>query len=243
MDLSRRAWIAKTSAAAATVAVGLAKPPAAPAAAAAAGGPGDAGPFTLPPLPYPAAALAPHIDARTMEIHHGKHHAAYVAKLNAALAEAPALRERPLAQLLGDLGAAPEAVRTAIRNNGGGHANHSLFWKIMGPGKGGEPAGKLGQAIAATFGGFAKFRETFTAAALGVFGSGWAWLVADGDRLLVASTPNQDSPLMTGQTPLLGLDVWEHAYYLNYQNRRADYVAAFFNVIDWDGVAANLPVV
>jgi Fe-Mn family superoxide dismutase len=190
--------------------------------------------YTLPPLPYAFDALEPHIDARTMEIHHDKHHAAYVANVNKALEGSP-LAELPVEELIRDLEKVPEAIRTAVRNNGGGHANHSLFWTSMAAGKGGEPAGALADAIRSQLGGFEKFKADFSAAAMGRFGSGWAWLSAAPDgKLLIESTANQDSPLMHGNTPLLGIDVWEHAYYLHYQNRRADYVAAFFHVIDWD---------
>jgi len=195
---------------------------------------------TLPPLPYAPDALEPHIDARTMEIHHGKHHQAYVNNLNAALEKAPELQDRSLEQLLADLNAVPEAVRTAVRNNGGGHWNHALFWRVMGPNAGGEPTGKLGEAIGSAFGGFDKLKEQFAAAAAGRFGSGWAWLVNDGGRLSITSTPNQDNPLMEGKRAdqvLLGLDVWEHAYYLKYQNRRPDYVSAWWNVVNWDEVS------
>ena len=191
---------------------------------------------TLPPLPYAFDALEPHIDARTMEIHHGKHHQAYVNNLNAALEKAPELQDRPLEQLLADLASAPEAVRTAIRNNGGGHWNHALFWQLMAPNAGGEPGGSLGQAIGASFGGVDKLKEQFAAAAAGRFGSGWAWLLAEGGKLSITSTPNQDNPLMDGKpatSVLLGLDVWEHAYYLKYQNRRPDYVTAWWNVVNW----------
>ena len=194
---------------------------------------------TLPPLPYAFDALEPHIDARTMEIHHGKHHQAYVNNLNAALEKAPELQDRPLEQLLADLNSAPEAVRTAIRNNGGGHWNHALFWQLMAPNAGGEPAGSLGQAIGGSFGGFDKLKEQFAAAAAGRFGSGWAWLLSEGGKLSITSTPNQDNPLMDGKpatSVLLGLDVWEHAYYLNYQNRRPDYVTAWWNVVNWGEV-------
>ena len=200
---------------------------------------------TLPPLPYAPDALEPHIDARTMEIHHGKHHQAYVNNLNAALEKAPELQDRPLEQLLADLNGVPEAVRTAVRNNGGGHWNHSLFWRVMGPRAegapaGGEPTGKLGEAIGSAFGGFDKMKEQFAAAAGGRFGSGWAWLLNDGGKLSITSTPNQDNPLMEGKRAdqiLLGLDVWEHAYYLKYQNRRPDYVSAWWNVVNWDEVS------
>ena len=194
---------------------------------------------SLPPLPYAPEALEPHIDARTMEIHHGKHHQAYVNNLNAALEKAPELADRPLEQLLSGLDAAPEGVRTAIRNNGGGHWNHSLFWQLMAPNAGGQPGGALAGAIDSAFGGFDKFREQFAAAAAGRFGSGWAWLVRKGDALAITSTPNQDNPLMEGTAAgdiLLGIDVWEHAYYLKYQNRRPDYVSAWWNVVNWGEV-------
>jgi superoxide dismutase, Fe-Mn family len=194
-------------------------------------------PFTLPPLPYALDALEPHVDARTMEIHHGKHHAAYVANLNKAVAEVPALELKSLEDLLKDVNALPEKVRAAVRNNGGGHYNHSLFWPMMKPGVGGEPKGELAKAIEKAFGSFSAFKEGFARAALGQFGSGWAWLVRDGDILKIEGTPNQDSPISQGRQPLLGLDVWEHAYYLKYQNRRADYIAAWWNVVNWDFVA------
>ncbi len=197
-------------------------------------------PYVLPPLPYAFDALEPHIDARTMEIHHGKHHQAYITNVNAALEAHPDLLKKPVEELVAGLNGLPEAVRTAVRNNGGGHANHSLFWTIMGPGKGGEPGGALGKAIAASFGDFAAFKDTFAKAAMGRFGSGWAWLVSDkSGKLQVVSTANQDSPLTDGATPILALDVWEHAYYLNYQNRRADYVAAWWNVVNWENVAGR----
>ena len=191
--------------------------------------------FSVPDLPYDFGSLEPHIDARTMEIHHGKHHAAYVAKLNAAVAGTP------LADMdINDLVANADAVSNpAIRNNGGGHANHSLFWTVMSGAGGGEPSGDLAAAIDAGFGSFAGFQEKFSAAAANRFGSGWAWLSVDAGGLVVESTPNQDTPLMEGRTPILGIDVWEHAYYLNYQNRRPDYIAAFYNVIDWNAVAAR----
>ena len=192
--------------------------------------------FELPSLPYAEDALEPHIDARTMGIHHGKHHASYTANLNGAI-EGTALEGKGIEEILGDLDAVPENIRTAVRNNGGGYANHNLFWQIMGPGGGGEPSGALAAAIDSAFGSFDDFKSAFSAAAATRFGSGWAWLVADGGAVSVTSTPNQDSPLMDGGTPILGLDVWEHAYYLNYQNRRPDYIAAFFNVINWDKVA------
>jgi superoxide dismutase, Fe-Mn family len=196
--------------------------------------------FELAPLPYAEDALEPHIDARTMNIHHGKHHAAYTNNLNAALANYPDLAGKSIEALLGDLDSIPADIRTAVRNNGGGFANHNLFWNIMSPNGGGEPTGELAVAINATFGGFAAFKEQFSKAAATRFGSGWAWLYVDGaGNLAVGSTPNQDTPLMEGNTPILGLDVWEHAYYLHYQNRRPDYVSAWWNVVDWDAVAAN----
>ncbi len=194
---------------------------------------------TLPALPYAFDALAPHIDAETMKIHHGKHHQAYVTNLNAALEKEPALADKSLDELLGDLNAVPESIRTAVRNNGGGHWNHALFWTLMSPKGGGEPAGDLAAAITKGFGDFASFREKFQAAAMGRFGSGWAWLVSDMGSLSIVSTPNQDNPLMEGKTAILGLDVWEHAYYLNYQNRRADYVGAWWNVVDWNEVTRH----
>ena len=194
--------------------------------------------FELPPLPYPEDALEPHIDARTMSIHHDKHHAAYTNNLNSALEGQPDLAGKSIEALLGDLNAVPEAIRTAVRNNGGGYANHNLFWEIMGPGAGGQPTGELAAAIDAAFGSFAAFKEQFAKAAATRFGSGWAWLYVDKNGgLAVGSTPNQDTPLMEGNTPILGLDVWEHAYYLNYQNRRPDYIAAWWNVVNWNAVA------
>jgi Fe-Mn family superoxide dismutase len=193
--------------------------------------------FTLPPLPYDFAALEPHIDAKTMEIHHGKHHQTYVNNLNAAVEKAPALAGKSLDDLMRNVTTAPEAVRTAIRNNGGGHWNHSMFWQIMAPKAGGEPGGNLGAAIKSAFGDFAKFREQFSAAGVGRFGSGWAWLINSGGKLSITSTPNQDNPLMEGQKAIMGLDVWEHAYYLKYQNRRPDYIQAWWNVVNWKEVA------
>ena len=191
----------------------------------------------LPPLPYPTNALEPHIDARTMEIHHGKHHAAYVANLNKALESAPDLANKPVEELIKNLNAVPEAVRTAVRNNGGGHANHSMFWQIMGPNGGGQPSGALADAIKTGFGGFDALVEKVNAAGGSRFGSGWAWLSLDsGGNLVVHSTANQDSPLMDGMQPILGVDVWEHAYYLNYQNRRPDYLKAWWNVVNWKAV-------
>ena len=198
-------------------------------------------PFTLPALPYAYDALEPHIDARTMEIHHTKHHQAYVNNLNAALEKAPQLEGKSLDDLMRSINSVPEAVRTAVRNNGGGHWNHSQFWEWMGPKRGGEPTGRLADAIKSSFGGFAKFKEQFAAAAAGRFGSGWAWLVDEGNgKLSITSTPNQDNPLMEGKKAILGLDVWEHAYYLKYQNKRPDYVAAWWNVVNWDAVAKKL---
>jgi Fe-Mn family superoxide dismutase len=194
-------------------------------------------PHTLPPLPYDVAALEPHIDAQTMQVHRGKHHQAYVNNLNATLEKAAEWQKASLDELLKALPKVPEAVRTAVRNNGGGHWNHSFFWTLMGPNAGGAPTGTLADAIAKSFGSFDKFKEQFQAAAMGRFGSGWAWLVMDGAGLKIESTANQDNPLMEGRTALLVLDVWEHAYYLKYQNRRADYVAAWWNVVRWDVVA------
>ena len=191
----------------------------------------------LPDLPYSHAALEPHIDEQTMQIHHGKHHNAYVTKLNAALDSHPDLHDKALHDLLADIGSVPEDIRGAVRNNGGGHANHSLFWEIMGPSGGGEPAGDLAEAINAAFGSFESFKDAFSANGATRFGSGWSWLVVSGGALEAYSTPNQDSPLMEGKTPILGLDVWEHAYYLKYQNRRPDYIAAWWNVVNWDEVA------
>ncbi len=197
-------------------------------------------PYELPKLPYAYDALEPHIDARTMEIHHTKHHAAYIAKVNAAIAGTP-LESKSIEALVSDLNAVPENIRMAVRNNGGGHANHSLFWTVLSPSGGGAPSGELAAAIDATFGGLDALKEQFNNAAATRFGSGWAWLsVAEGKKLVVESTPNQDTPLSEGRTPILGLDVWEHAYYLNYQNRRPDYIAAFWNVVNWDEVAKRL---
>ena len=196
-------------------------------------------PHTLPALPYVLEALEPHIDAKTMEIHHGKHHQAYITNLNNALAGNAALEARTIEELIADLDTVPEAIRTAVRNNGGGHANHSLFWITIGSGKGGAPTGALASAIDSAFGSFDAFKEAFAKAATTRFGSGWAWLSQKDGKLTVSSLPNQDSPIMEGATPLLGLDVWEHAYYLNYQNRRPDYIAAFWNIVDWDAVTAR----
>jgi len=194
----------------------------------------------LPKLPYGYDALEPHIDARTMEIHYTKHHQAYINNLNAALEKHSALADKSVEDLIRDLNAVPEDIMTAVRNNGGGHANHSLFWTIMGPKAGGEPSGELADAIKSALGGFDSFKDQFSKAAAGRFGSGWAWLSVDGGgKLVVTSTPNQDSPLSEGLTPILGLDVWEHAYYLHYQNRRPDYIAAWWNVVNWKQVASN----
>ena len=195
-------------------------------------------PFSLPALPYPFDALEPSIDKMTMEIHHGKHHGTYVTNLNKALEPAPELASKSIEELLANNCAiVPESVRTAVRNNGGGHINHSMFWQIMGRGKGGQPKGKVADALKSTFGGFDQFKEKFAAAATGRFGSGWAWLVrVAGGKLEVYSTPNQDSPVMEGKYPVMGLDVWEHAYYLKYQNRRPEYIAAWWNVVNWDEI-------
>jgi superoxide dismutase, Fe-Mn family len=193
--------------------------------------------FELPQLPYAYDALEPHIDKETMNIHHTKHHNAYVTNVNNALEGNEELLSKSIEDLVSNLDAVPEAVRTAVRNNGGGHANHSLFWTILSPNGGGAPTGDLASAIETKFGSYDKFKEAFAAAAATRFGSGWAWLVVNNGELEVTSTPNQDSPLMEGKTPILGLDVWEHAYYLNYQNRRPDYISAFWNVVNWDEVS------
>jgi superoxide dismutase, Fe-Mn family len=193
--------------------------------------------FELPKLAYAYDALEPHIDARTMEIHHTKHHQTYITNLNGAVDKTPELAGKSLVDLVSDLNAVPEAVRTVVRNHGGGTYNHNLFWEIMGPSGGGTPSGELAKAIDASFGSFDAFKDEFTKSAVGRFGSGWAWLVKKGSGLAVVSTANQDNPLSEGMTPILGVDVWEHAYYLNYQNRRPDYVAAWWNVVNWDAVA------
>ena len=196
--------------------------------------------YELPPLPYAYDALEAAIDEQTMRIHHDKHHAAYVNNLNAALEKYPEHQGKDLTDLLRNLDALPEDIRTAVRNNGGGHANHTLFWNILGPNGGGEPTGKLGEEITSTFGSFDAFKEQFAKAATTRFGSGWAWLCREpGGKLHITSTPNQDTPLMDGHTPLLGLDVWEHAYYLRYQNRRPDYISTWWSVVDWNKVAEN----
>jgi Fe-Mn family superoxide dismutase len=229
--LSRRAVVK-------TLGAGLAVLPCASTVAAAAAA-GTPQPFTLPALPYAYNALEPHFDARTMEIHHSKHHQAYITSANAALASHPALRARSAEELVKDLAAVPEAIRTAVRNHVGGHLNHALFWDVIAPRAGGAPTGPLAAALQERFGSLDAFRAQFADAAMKRFGSGWAWLTLKGGRLEVTSTANQDSPLMEGAIPLLGLDVWEHAYYLQYQNRRADFVAAFWNVVSWDRVAAR----
>ena len=199
-------------------------------------------PFTLPPLPYGSDALEPHIDKATMEIHHGKHHGAYVTNLNKALESHSDLQNKTIEELLANnLASVPEAIKTAVRNNGGGHANHSLFWTLLSPSGGGTPKGEIADVITATFGAFDSFKEKFNAAATTRFGSGWAWLTKDGSgKFEISSTPNQDSPIMEGKKPILGLDVWEHAYYLKYQNRRPEYIAAFWNIVNWDEVNKQL---
>ncbi|MBF8807740.1 MAG: superoxide dismutase [Enterococcus lacertideformus] len=192
--------------------------------------------YTLPDLPYAFDALEPYIDEETMHLHHDKHHNTYVTNLNAAIEKYPELGEKTVEELISDMDAIPTDIKTAVRNNGGGHANHSFFWKIMGPNAGGEPTGEIKEAIDKTFGDFTKFKEEFKKAAVGRFGSGWAWLVIENGKLAITSTANQDSPLMEGKTPILGLDVWEHAYYLKYKNVRPEYIEAFWNVINWDEV-------
>jgi Fe-Mn family superoxide dismutase len=198
--------------------------------------------FTLPPLPYAADALEPHIDKTTMEIHHGKHHGTYVTNLNKALESSPDLQSKTIEELLANgLSVVPESIRTAVRNNGGGHANHSLFWNLLSPKGGGAPKGEIENVITSTFGSFDSFKEKFTAAATGRFGSGWAWLVKNsGGKFEITSTANQDNPISDGKKPILGLDVWEHAYYLKYQNRRPEYIAAWWNVVNWDEVNKQL---
>ena len=195
--------------------------------------------YELPKLPYAYGALEPHVDARTMEIHHTKHHQAYITNVNKALEGQNALAAKSVEALISDLNSVPENIRTAVRNNGGGHANHAMFWSIMKPGGGGDPKGPLADAINSAFGSFAAFKEKFNSAGLTRFGSGWAWLSLNNGVLEVHSTPNQDSPLMEGKTPVMGCDVWEHAYYLHYQNRRGDYLNAWWNVVNWDAVAAR----
>ena len=190
----------------------------------------------VPPLPYAYNALEPHIDEQTMRIHHDKHHAAYVNNLNVALEKAPELQQKSCDDLVRGINSVPEEIRTAVRNNGGGHVNHTMFWEIMGPGKGGAPTGRVGDAIGSSFGSFDTFKEQFAKAGVGRFGSGWVWLIDAGGKLVIESSANQDSPLMEGKKPILGLDVWEHAYYLKYQNRRPDYIGAWWNVVNWDEV-------
>ncbi|EMF0278379.1 superoxide dismutase [Enterococcus faecium] len=192
--------------------------------------------YTLPDLPYAYDALEPYIDEETMHLHHDKHHNTYVTNLNAAIEKYPELGEKTIEELLSDMDAIPTDIKTAVRNNGGGHANHSFFWEIMAPNAGGEPTGEIKEAINEAFGDFSSFKEEFKKAAAGRFGSGWAWLVMENGKLAITSTANQDSPLMEGKTPILGLDVWEHAYYLKYKNVRPDYITAFWNVINWDEV-------
>jgi superoxide dismutase, Fe-Mn family len=195
---------------------------------------------TLPSLPYPFDALEPHIDKQTMEIHHGKHHAAYVNNLNAALEKHPDLASKSVEDLIRNINSVPEAVRTAVRNNGGGHANHTMFWQIMGPKAGGAPTGAIADAIKSSFGSFDKLKEELKKAAVGRFGSGWAWVIDTGGKLTIESTANQDSPLMESKKPIFGVDVWEHAYYLKYQNRRPDYVDAWWNVVNWSEINKRL---
>ena len=197
-------------------------------------------PHQLPALPYDAAALEPHIDAQTMQIHHGKHHNAYVTNLNAALEKHPDLAGKSADDLIRNLAAVPEAIRTAVRNNGGGHVDHTMFWEIMGPGKGGAPSGKIAEAINGTFGSFDSFKDQMNKGGAGRFGSGWVWLVDNGGKLAVESTANQDNPIMEGKKAIMGIDVWEHAYYLKYQNRRPDYLTAWWNTVNWDEVNKRL---
>ncbi len=196
--------------------------------------------YTLPPLPYAPDALEPHIDAQTMQIHHGKHHQAYVTNVNAALEKYPELQSKSVEDLLRDISKVPEDIRTAVRNNGGGHMNHTAFWVWMAPKAGGAPTGALGDAIKSTFGSFDSFKEQFTKAGVTRFGSGWAWLIESNGKLSIESTPNQDQPIMDGKKAVLGVDVWEHAYYLKYQNRRPDYLAAWWNVVNWSEVSSRL---
>jgi Fe-Mn family superoxide dismutase len=227
--MTRREAAKRTLLTTAVLATGM-RPPALQAQSA------PAGPFKLPPLPYAFDALEPHIDAKTMEIHHDRHHQTYVTNLNRALEGQEALSKKTVEQLVRHLDEVPDTIRMAVRNSGGGHLNHSLFWHMMKRGGGGEPKGTLAKAIERKFGNFAGFKEEFSAAATKVFGSGWAWLVLEEKELKILSTPNQDTPLSQGRHPVLGLDVWEHAYYLKYQNKRADYISAFFNLINWDFV-------
>jgi Fe-Mn family superoxide dismutase len=197
-------------------------------------------PHTLPALPYPADALEPHIDKTTMELHHGKHHATYVNNLNTALEKHPQLQSKSIEELLRSIATVPEDIRTMVRNNGGGHANHTLFWQLMGPRAGGEPTGDIAEALKTSFGSFKAFKDQFSKAALDRFGSGWAWVVSRHGSLTIETTPNQDSPLMEGKIPVIGLDVWEHAYYLKYQNRRADYIGAWWSVVNWTAINRQL---
>ena len=197
-------------------------------------------PYQLPPLPFPSDALEPNIDKMTMEIHHGKHHNAYVTNLNAALEKYPELQAKSAEDLIRGINSVPEGIRTAVRNNGGGHVNHTMFWQIMGPNAGGQPTGAIADAINAAFGGFDKFKEEFKKAAVGRFGSGWAWVVDNGGKIAIESSPNQDNPMMDGRKPVFGIDVWEHAYYLKYQNRRPDYVDAWWNVVNWNEINKRL---
>jgi Fe-Mn family superoxide dismutase len=196
--------------------------------------------YSLPPLPYPSDALEPHIDKQTMEIHHGKHHNAYVTNLNAALDKHPELQSKSVEDLIKGINSVPDGIRTAVRNNGGGHVNHTMFWQIMGPKAGGPPTGAIGDAINAAFGSFEKFKDEFKKAAVGRFGSGWAWVIDAGGKIAIESTPNQDNPMMDGKKPVFGIDVWEHAYYLKYQNRRPDYIDAWWNVVNWAEVNKRL---
>ena len=196
--------------------------------------------FELPPLPYDFSALEPHIDAQTMQIHHDKHHGTYVTNLNGAIDKHPELASKSVEELLSDLSAVPEDIRTVVRNNGGGHLNHSIFWTIMGPSGGGEPSGAIADAINQAFGDFASYKDAASKAGIGQFGSGWSWTYLSGGRLTVKGFPNQDNPVMEGGAPILGIDVWEHAYYLKYQNRRPDYVAAWWNTVNWDAVNQRL---
>jgi len=236
--ITRREAIKQATLFTAVCSTGAAALPAARGQGAGAAAAAPAGPFTLPPLPYAADALEPHLDAQTMQIHHDRHHGAYVTNLNKAVAGQADLAGKSIEDLLRALPSLPEAVRTAVRNHGGGHYNHTLFWQMLKKGGDGQaPRGELGKALEEKFGPFAAFKQQLTEAAMKVFGSGWAWLTLDGRQLRIESTPNQDTPLSQGRIPLLGVDVWEHAYYLKYQNRRADYLAAFFNVIHWDFVA------
>jgi superoxide dismutase, Fe-Mn family len=240
MRLTRREALTTLGVGALALRLDRAHPLAAADPAAASGAAQSDQPFSLPPLPYPAAALEPHLDARTMEIHHGRHHQAYVDHLNEALKTAPDLAKKPLDELLAHLDRVPDAIRTAVRNNGGGHANHVQFWTVMAPKAGGPPTGAIAEAITSTFGSFDSFKRQFNEAAATRFGSGWAWLSDDNGKLVVHSTANQDTPSMEGRRAIFGLDVWEHAYYLTYQNRRPDYVTAWWNLVNWTEVNRRL---